>query len=136
MVAGSGGFIASDLTDYARAHPIDAIREAIVDPLKNPNPRARTVLVVARDGKEFKGLVRNEDNFSVQLQSLDGSFHFFQKSDLEKFTYQSASLMPADYGSRLSPHELNDLISFLMRSARGNQASASPSKRGERAGTE
>jgi cytochrome c oxidase cbb3-type subunit 3 len=136
MVAGSGGFIASDLTDYARSHPIVAIREAIVDPLKNPNPRGRAALVVTHDGTEFKGLVRNEDNFSVQLQSLDGSFQFFQNFDLKRFTFQSEPLMPADYGSRLSPHELNDLISFLMRSARGNQASALPSEHDERAGTE
>jgi hypothetical protein len=29
----------------------------------------------ARDGKKYEGVTRNEDNFSMQLQSLDGTFH-------------------------------------------------------------
>jgi putative heme-binding domain-containing protein len=136
MIAGSGGYIAGDLTEFARSHPVDAVREAILDPCKNPNPRALIAIVVTRDGTEFRGLVRNEDNFSVQLQSLDGTFHFFRRSDVQKFGYQREPLMPADYASRLSPRELNDLISFLMRSASGKQVDAMPAARARRAGTE
>jgi cytochrome c oxidase cbb3-type subunit 3 len=136
MVAGAGGFIAGDLTDFARSHPADAIREAITKPGKSPDPRARAAFVVTRDSIEFKGLVRNEDNFSLQLQSRDGTFHFIRKSDVQQFGYQPEPLMPADYASRLSPRELNDLISFLMRSARGKQVNATPAAHARRAGME
>jgi cytochrome c oxidase cbb3-type subunit 3 len=136
MVAGAGGFIAGDLTDFARSHSADAIREAITNPGKSPDPRARAAFVVTRDGIEFKGLVRNEDNFSLQLQSLDGTFHLFRKSDVQKFGYQPEPLMPADYASRLSPRELNDLISFLMRSTHGKQVNAMPAAHARRGGTE
>ena len=80
-----------------------------------------------RDGKEYSGVVRNEDNFSLQLQGLDGDFQLFQKSELSSFSRQPGSLMPADYGSTLNRDELNDLISFLMFSARGVRMEAAAS---------
>ena len=67
-----------------------------------------------RGGAKIVGVVRNEDNFSLQLLTKDGDFHFFEKSDLQTVRYLDQSLMPADYGKRLDQKELNDLISFLM----------------------
>lgn len=55
-----------------------------------------------------------EDNFSLQLQTPDGTFHFMATSDLEGLEYSSRTLMPSDYGSTLSPNELNDVVSYLM----------------------
>ena len=49
-------------------------------------------------------------------QTRDGSFHFFQKSNLRTVEHLERSLMPTDYGERLSPSELNDLVSYLMSS--------------------
>jgi cytochrome c oxidase cbb3-type subunit 3 len=120
----AGGFMGSDLTEYARTHPISEIRDAITNPSKDLDPRKRVAVVITLGGEKFTGIVRNEDNFSLQLQSSDGTFHLFLKSDLQKFEYQPESLMPSDYGSRLSSYELNDLISFLMRTARSKSPKA------------
>ena len=65
-------------------------------------------------------MARNEDNFSLQIQALDGTFHFFTKSELRSIEYQARSLMPSDYGSRLSRQELDDLVSYLMNVGRAN----------------
>ena len=65
-------------------------------------------------------MVRNEDNFSLQMQTPDGTFHFFNKPELRSVEYQSRSLMPSDYGSRLSRQELDDLVSYLMTIGRAN----------------
>jgi cytochrome c oxidase cbb3-type subunit III len=124
MAGTAGGFMGSDLTEYARTHPISEIRDAITNPSKDPDPRKRIAAVITLDGEKFTGIVRNEDNFSLQLQSSDGTFYLFLKSDLQKFEYQPESLMPSDYGSRLSSYELNDLISFLMRTARSKSPKA------------
>jgi len=59
-------------------------------------------------------LIRNEDNFSVQFQTKDGAFHFFQKSELRGLDRGDASLMPTNYGERLGSGELADLVSYLM----------------------
>ena len=103
----------SDLTEYARRHPISEIRDAITNPNKDLDLHQRAAVVIVRDGEKLTGIARNEDSFSLQLQTSDGTFHLFLKSDPQKFEYQPESLMPSDYGSRLSSAELNDLISFF-----------------------
>jgi cytochrome c oxidase cbb3-type subunit 3 len=115
MVAGKGGFIASDLSEYARTHAVDQIRSATTAP--GDNQQSRLVTAKIRGGAEVVGRIRNEDNFSLQLQALDGAFHFVTKSDLEGVQYASQTLMPSDYGSTLSSAELNDVISYLMKAA-------------------
>jgi len=72
------------------------------------------VVVTTKDGNRQRGIARNEDNFSLQMQAMDVSFHLFRKSELRSIEYQPRSLMPADYDSRLSRQELDDLVSYLM----------------------
>jgi putative heme-binding domain-containing protein len=128
MVEGAGGFLGSDLSVFAVTRSLPEIREAIT----NPNARERRggkAVVTTRDGKQYSGVVRNEDNFSLQLQDLDGAFHLFSKTELTQVTRQSESLMPSDYGSTLSASELDDLIAFLASAAnRGKNAAASKKK--------
>jgi len=118
MTNGEGGFIGSDLSSYSTTQSVDEIRSAITDPNKNLDPRKRTVIVTTADGKTQTGIARNEDNFSLQLQTLDGTFHSFAKSDLQNIEHQPRSLMPADYGTKLSRQELDDLVSYLMNIGR------------------
>jgi cytochrome c oxidase cbb3-type subunit III len=118
MIGGLGGFIGADLSSYGSNRSAKEIRAAITDPNKDLEPRERTVLVTTREGRQLTGIARNEDNFSLQLQSLDGTFHLFSKKDLEHFEYQPKSLMPPDYGSVLSAAELDDLVSYLVHAAR------------------
>lgn len=122
--AGSGGFLASDLTGYARSHEPAEILRAITNPNDNLNPRARTAVIVTQDGQKLTGFIRNQDNFSMQFQSLDGTFHMLERSGLASVTYDPLSLMPADYGQRLTSAELNNLVSFLMRTAAVDPASS------------
>jgi cytochrome c oxidase cbb3-type subunit 3 len=118
MIAGKGGFIGSDLTEYAATHSVEQIHSAIVD--SSPGDKqVRLATAVLRDGVKYTGRVRNEDNFSIQLESLDGTFHLIMKSELRKVDYDSQPLMPSNFGSSLTASELNDLISYLL-SAAGN----------------
>jgi cytochrome c oxidase cbb3-type subunit III len=122
--AGSGGFLASDLTDYAASREPAEILRAITQPNDNLNPRARTAVIVTHDGQKLTGFIRNQDNFSIQFQSLDGTFHMLERAALASVTYDALSLMPAEYGQRLTSAELNNLVSFLMRTAAVDQASS------------
>jgi cytochrome c oxidase cbb3-type subunit 3 len=120
MAHGEGGFIGSDLSSYARSKSADDIRSAVTDPDKNLDPRKRPVTVTTMNGRTQTGMARNEDNFSLQLQSSDGTFHLFGKSDLRSVEYQTRSLMPSDYGSTLSHQEVDDLVSYLMNISRAD----------------
>lgn len=117
MVGGEGGFIASDLSEYGRTHAVDQIRDAILKPAADSNRQVRLVTVTIRGGEKYVGRVRAEDNFSLQLQTLDGAFHFMSKSDLESLEYATQTLMPSDFGSRLASDELNDLVGYLLVTA-------------------
>lgn len=128
--AGSGGFIASDLTGYAAVRePADTLR-AITNPNDNLHPRARTATIVTSDGEKLIGFIRNQDNFSIQFQSLDGTFHLLERYGVAGVSYDSRSLMPADYSERLTPTELNDLVSFLMHLAASHSESGHRNEKG------
>lgn len=118
MVNGAGGFLGSDLSAYGLAHSTVEIRNAIVNPGSETETGRRAIAVTTRDGHKYAGISRNEDNFSLQLQSLDGTFHLFAKSEIERMEYLPKPLMPADYGSTLTPHELDDLVSYLVGAAK------------------
>lgn len=125
MVAGKGGFIASDLSIYARTHTVEQIRNEITKPAASNDRQARVVTATIRNGEKYTGRIRNEDNFSLQLQTLDGTFLFLSKAELETLEFSSQSLMPSDYGSTLSSRELDDIVSYLMNTA-GAKNSQSP----------
>jgi cytochrome c oxidase cbb3-type subunit 3 len=112
-----GGFIGADLTGYGSTHSVNEIRASITDPNKNLDPRRGTVVVRTRDGRRYVGLARNEDNFSIQLQTPDGAFHLLNKADLVRVEHQPRSLMPSDYGVTLTATQLNDLVSYLVAAA-------------------
>jgi putative heme-binding domain-containing protein len=114
MVQGNGGFIAADLTSYGRTHAADAIKKAIITPDTQLAPASRVVEVQTKAGKKLSGVVRNEDNFNIVVQTEDGRYHFLSRSDLADVQYADHSLMPHDYGTRLTPAELDNIVSFLI----------------------
>jgi len=120
MVAGSGGFIAADLTGFSQTHSAAEIRTAIMQP--NPRLDRPSVVVTTRDGTKYAGRVRNEDNFSLQLQTSDGAFHFLAKSEVERMEADVQAEMPGNYGSTLSSTELDDLMSYLILASKNAES--------------
>ena len=121
MIGGQGGFFARDLSTYAARLGAQQVGDKIVNPDKDLDPRRGQVTVVLRDSRTISGAVRNEDNFSLQLQTPDGAFHLLNKSDLQSQTYVGKSAMPANFGTTLSPAELNDIVSYLLRTSEPQQ---------------
>ena len=121
MVAGQGGFLAGDLSGYAVGRNADKIRAAIVAPDQGRDPRRGMVTVIRSDAATLSGVARNEDNFSLQLQTPDGTFHLLNKAEIRELRYEGRSGMPRDYGAALTARELNDLVSFLMRTSASAQ---------------
>jgi len=117
MVNGSGGFLGPELSSYGGNHGPAEIRDALIRPEKRADGGQGLADLTTKDGKSYSGIVRNEDNFSVQLQSSDGVFHFFSKSELASIHYPKEPLMPTDYGSKLSPAELDALAAYLFQVA-------------------
>lgn len=124
LAAGSGGFLGPDLSTYARRRPPEEIRDAITKPATLPGIGRSEVTVTPRNGPALTGVLRNEDNFSIQFQSPDGAFHSITKADAASISHSKTPLMPTDYGTKLSAAELNNLISFLMSTAQQGNPTA------------
>ncbi len=135
---GQGGFMASDLTSYGANHTAKAIKQAIVQPDTPLDPASRVVEVQTRAGQKLMGVVRSEDNFNLALQTEDGRYHFLTRSGVAEVKYNNYSLMPRDYGTRMTSKELDDLVSFLMVTSRNAPMESPPTQRkrhGDRAVT-
>jgi cytochrome c oxidase cbb3-type subunit 3 len=124
MIRGEGGFLGRDLTSYGTALSPKEIRENIVSPGEGIGQSNKTAVVALRDSQILSGIIRNEDNFSVQLQSFDGGFHLLMKPDVEKLDFLPDPIMPVDYGHSLTPAEMDDLVKYLVIAAKGSKRSA------------
>ena len=122
MVNGQGGFLASDLSSYAAGRSVAEVRAAILDPAKDPERRPNRAIVVTNAGAKIEGIVRDEDNFNIALQTRDGTYHLLKRSELQRVDYVTEPLMPPNYGSMLSANEINGLISYLMMLPGRNRA--------------
>ena len=118
LMQGKGGFIARNLTAYGRTRPADEILHAITNPDTPLVPTSQVVTVTTRTGQKLTGPLRNEDSFTLALQTEDGRYHLLARSDVTDVHYTGHSLMPRDYRTRLSPKELNDIVSFLIVESR------------------
>jgi cytochrome c oxidase cbb3-type subunit 3 len=112
MVRGNGGFLGTDLSNTPLSP--EHLRSAIVSPKTTPGATRSATLIVTGAGQRYVGIVRNEDNFAVQLQTEDGEFHTFEKSGLQKLQALPDPYMPGDYRQRLTDRELDDLIHYLV----------------------
>lgn len=114
MMRGEGGFLGPELSAYGSTRPAKDISDVIINPARIPDPAFRMAVATTRNGERISGVVRNEDNFSVQLQTADGAFHFLSRSDLRTLEYQSKAAMPSNYGEKLDRKELDDLVSYMI----------------------
>lgn len=120
------GSISEELIDFARDHAADEIAEAILNPASE---QAEAATAVATDGQSFSGVIRNEDNASLQLQDENGRFFLLMKSNLVSVQRKSATPMPTDYSQRLNTTELNDLVGYILREARVSDLQAVPTEK-------
>jgi cytochrome c oxidase cbb3-type subunit III len=126
MIQGVGGYLGSDLSQYGANNSPMEVRDAILHPNNENDPRQHVVTVTVEDGQTFTGIIRNEDNFSLQLQTLDGIFHLLRKNTLKGVKEQSRSLMPTNYESILSSQDIDDLVGYLVTVAKTQKKSHAP----------
>ena len=116
-----GASVGPDLSNAGRLSA-DLLRRKILDPGAGANPNAGGrrrgggggfVAVRTRDGRELRGVRRNEDTYTLILTDVSGRLHLLEKRDLAEIRAEPGSLMPADFGKQLSEAEIQDLVAFL-----------------------
>jgi len=117
-VNGRGGVTGPDLSAVGMNSS-----EALSAKIRNPNSPGpagggrggpSTVIVKMRDGREIRGVRRNEDTFTLQMVDASGQLHLLDKTTLAEVRNENRSLMPADYASRLNAAEIQNLVAYLV----------------------
>lgn len=109
---GSGGRIGPDLSDLGWRRAPAHIRASITDPAESVAADYRTVEVRTNDGGVVRGVLRNEDRYSIQLFDEFENLRSFRKTDLAVIDKPEESLMPP-LSSFFRGRDLDDLVAYL-----------------------
>jgi len=131
MVNGKGGRVGPDLSRVGSRRSPEFLAQKLCDPNKNLAPTlmdpgkewpydSEAVTVITRDGKTIRGVLRNEDTFSIQLMDTQEDLHSFMKKDLRDVVHEGKSIMPP-FGDVLDDRQLQDVVAYL-DSLRGGTA--------------
>ena len=125
MINGRGGILGPDLSNLGGERPLAKIRAALTEARTEIPSGYRPAEVVSKSGQRFTGIIKNEDDFSLELLDDHEQLQLFNRGDLREIHYKDSSLMPAHYDKTLTPADLEDLLAFLSRQARDkNEESA------------
>ncbi len=113
-VKGRGGNLGPDLSNLGREMRLGQITQALQNPASVTQPGYRAVTVRLQDGSTVRGLVKNESNFDLQLQTVDGRLRLIEREQIADETRETASLMPA---VKATPEEMRNLVAYLSRLA-------------------
>ena len=112
-IAGQGGRLGPELT---RGFPAGA-RDVMIREIRRPNEVIRTgyatVTIVNRDGTRIRGILKNEDTFSLRMMDAGGRLLGIDRAEVREVIAEPGSLMPAYGPDRLSDAAVDDLVRYL-----------------------
>lgn len=117
-INGRGAAIGPDLSAAGRMSA-EQLRQKIVDPNNATAPPGRRrrppriAIIKTKSGQQLRGLVRNEDTYTLLLTDANGQLQRLDKAQIAETKFEAQSLMPADYAQKLSAEELQNLVAFL-----------------------
>jgi len=116
-VNGRGIPLAADLSEIGKQTPgsIEAGIEHQVRPRRFVLGRTieRYVDVTLQDGSKLQGLLKNEDSFSVVVQTLAGDYRLLDRRQMRAITNSARTVTPVNLTQRLSADQRADLLAFL-----------------------
>jgi len=114
MVAGKGGRLGPDLTATGSSRSMQSIIESVREPSKDLASGYQTVTVNTAAGEEIKGILLNEDLFSLQMMDTGERIRLFARDQLRLVTKSPTSLMPPYTAAALGDKDLRDIIGYLV----------------------
>jgi cytochrome c oxidase cbb3-type subunit III len=115
MLNGQGGILGPDLSNIAAERTLQQLRLALTQPKVAIPTGYQPADLVTSTGRRLSGIIKNEDNFSVQFLDNNQQLQLFSRNELREIHYKDSSLMPAHYDKTLSSTEVQDLLAFLSR---------------------
>ena len=94
------------------------LREALTSPRPSIPRGFQPVRLTTKSGEAIDGVVKNEDNITLQVLDRAYQIHLLKREELEQIQYGKESLMPYHYSKTLKGDEMQDLLAFLSRQVR------------------
>jgi putative heme-binding domain-containing protein len=116
MLRGEGGFLGPDLTSIGETRTLKRLRESLEEPSARIAEGSGGATVTLKSGGKISGIVKNSNNYSIQLLDAKGGLHLLDMSAVDRVEEAQDSIMPA-VAKRLSPKEVQNLLAFLARQA-------------------
>ena len=112
-IDGSGSTVGPNLAGIGSnpQKPRRYILESLIDPNAYVVPGYGTASFTLKDGSEVSGMIRSENETTIQLVSLEGENSTLKKSDVVART-PPVSVMPP-MGAVLTPSEIRDVIEYV-----------------------
>lgn len=126
MLNGQGGILGPDLSNIAGERNLRFLEDALTKPKPHIPHGYQPVRIVTTDGRRIRGVVKNEQNFSLQVLGDDGKLHLLARDELREIEYEKQSLMPSNYDKTLGTTDFRDLLAFLTRQGRSSSSDAAP----------
>ena len=117
MVRGKGGFLGPDLSNAGATFRLDELRDSLLKRGTLSPDGYRPVIVKVPGEPPVKAIVRHESPWSLQILDEKGRLFLLHGDEMKRASFAGKSWMPDDYGSRLSPQELENLLAYLSRQA-------------------
>ena len=115
MIRGNGGLLGPDLSNIGAERTLRQLLEALTTVRPNIPFGFQPVRIRTKSGETVSGVIKKENNFSMQVMDRQYRLHLLNRDELRDVDYSTKSLMPNDYGKRLTPGELQDVLRFLSR---------------------
>jgi putative heme-binding domain-containing protein len=112
VVDGNGGSLGPELTRIGLRRSLRFLRDSLVDPTAHIAAEYRSATVALPNGVSVKGVILNQDEYSILLRDMQGDLRSFLQAEAKDVKADTASLMPS-YKSALTPKELDDLLAYL-----------------------
>jgi putative heme-binding domain-containing protein len=109
-VNGQGGKVGPDLSHIGDRSP-EYLLESIQNPSAYIAPEFTPVQIVTKEGKRFIGIIKHEDDYSIQIRTAQDESLIFSKNDLQNKVPRNVSLMPT---INLTDQELYDIVTYLL----------------------
>lgn len=132
MVNGRGGILGPDLSNIAGERSLKFLQESLMTAKPHIPQGYQPVRIVTTEGKQIRGVLRNEHNFSLQVLDTTGKLNLLSRDEVREIEYDKQSLMPTDYDKTLSAAEMRDLLAFLSRQGRQSDGTEPTSGRRRR----
>ena len=113
-----GDVAGPDLSDLGAQRTREQIERSISDPAGEITAGYRLASLMLADGEKLRGFIRNESNFSLQLQIPDGRLRFLRREEIAELSREKGSLMPR---IEIGAAERRDLLAYLTRLGGGGE---------------